>query len=93
MYCGTPTFWLGGLWDSCFQNPSESSAVVRVTIPYRNLLVKPRIFQFSGKYMTLCILQGIYVGKKKKKLKFSCRKHMYFLFIRPTLCIVNGLKC
>ena len=25
MYCGTPTFWQRGLWDSCFQNPSESS--------------------------------------------------------------------
>ena len=26
LYCGTPTFWQRGLWDSCFQNPSESSA-------------------------------------------------------------------
>ena len=26
MYCGTPTFWQRGLRDSCFQNPSESSA-------------------------------------------------------------------
>ena len=26
MYCGTHTFWQRGLWDSCFQNPSESSA-------------------------------------------------------------------
>ena len=25
LYYGTPTFWLRGLWDSCFQNPSESS--------------------------------------------------------------------
>ena len=25
LYCGTPTFWQRGLWDSCFQNPSESS--------------------------------------------------------------------
>ena len=26
MYGGTPTFWQRGLWDFCFQNPSESSA-------------------------------------------------------------------
>ena len=26
LYGGTPTFWQRGLWDSCFQNPSESSA-------------------------------------------------------------------
>ena len=25
LYCGTPTFWQRGLWDSYFQNPSESS--------------------------------------------------------------------
>ena len=25
LYCGTPTFWQRGLWDSCFQNPSECS--------------------------------------------------------------------
>ena len=25
MYGGTPTFWQRRLWDSCFQNPSESS--------------------------------------------------------------------
>ena len=25
MYGGTPTFWKRELWDSCFQNPSESS--------------------------------------------------------------------
>ena len=25
LYCGTPSFWQRGLWDSCFQNPSESS--------------------------------------------------------------------
>ena len=25
LYCGTPTFWQRGLWDSCFQNPSERS--------------------------------------------------------------------
>ena len=25
MYFGTPTFWQRGLWDSCFQNPNESS--------------------------------------------------------------------
>ena len=27
LYCGTPTFWQRGLWDSCFQNPSESSGI------------------------------------------------------------------
>ena len=27
LYCGTPTFWQRGLWDSCFQNPSESSEI------------------------------------------------------------------
>ena len=27
MYGGTPTFWKRELWDSCFQNPSESSVL------------------------------------------------------------------
>ena len=27
MYSGTPIFWKRELWDSCFQNPSESSGV------------------------------------------------------------------
>ena len=27
LYCGTPTFWQRGLWDSCFQNPSGSSEI------------------------------------------------------------------
>ena len=25
LYGGTPTCWQRGLWDSCFQNPTESS--------------------------------------------------------------------
>ena len=28
LYDGTPNFWQRGLWDSCFQNPSESSDFV-----------------------------------------------------------------
>ena len=40
MYCGTPTFWQRGLWDSCFQNPSESSVNVwrYITTPYDKLI-------------------------------------------------------
>ena len=36
MYGGTPTFWQRGLWDSCFQNPSESSAKVSLIIGISN---------------------------------------------------------
>ena len=35
---GTLTFWQRGLWDSCFQNPNESSAF------FENYIVKPFSF-------------------------------------------------
>ena len=68
--------------------------VIRVTWPYLNLLVKPRIFfRFSGKKIILCILKGDMPLKMHKKtpeknvclpyLKFSDplpETHLYFYF-------------
>ena len=36
LYCGTPTFWQRGLWDSWFQNPSESSdlGMAKCRVPF-----------------------------------------------------------
>ena len=42
MYCGTPTFWQRGLWDSCFQNPSESSDKDLKSVAYKTL-VRPQL--------------------------------------------------
>ena len=47
MYCGTPTFWQRGLWDSCFQNPSESSGHNTATRVRNELSYRLFIFLFS----------------------------------------------
>ena len=51
--------------------------VFRVTGPYLNLLVKPRIFfRFSGKNIILCILKGKIAFSKIIKLYFFSRKKL-----------------
>ena len=53
------------------KNPSRASPVLRVTRPYLNLLVKPRIFSsFLKKCIILCILKGEMPFKMHKKKKF-----------------------
>ena len=54
----------------------NKKAVFRLTQPYLNLLMKPRIFfKFSGKNIILCILEGEKPFKMHKILLFS-RKNM-----------------
>ena len=56
----------------------KKNPVFRVTRPYLNLLVKPRMFfRFSGKNMMLCILKGEMPSKMNKIIFFS-RKKKYF---------------
>ena len=56
LYCGTPTFWQRGLWDSCFQNPSESSE----RHP-RSLIGIFALCSFHGKHKTsTCCMQNLY---------------------------------
>ena len=47
-------------WKQIISISNKKILVFRVTQPYLNLLVKPRIvFMFSGKNIILCILKGI----------------------------------
>ena len=66
---------------SIFLRPNKNVHVFRVTQPYLNLPVKPRIFSgFSGKNIILCILKGgmpfkmhkISFFPKKNNLKKIC---------------------
>ena len=59
--------------------------VFRVTTPYLNILVKPRIiFRFSGKYIILCILKGEMPFKMHKIIFFSRKKIIKKICV-PTL--------
>ena len=59
--------------------------VFRVTQPYLNLLVKPRIFfRFSGKNIILCILKGEMSFKMHKIVFFSRKKKLKTICV-PTL--------
>ena len=58
--------------------PNIKILLFRVTRPYLNLLVKPRIFfKFSGKNIILCILKG--------EMPSKCIK-LYFFLKRKNLC-------
>ena len=61
----------------------KNISVFRVTLPYLNLLVKPRVFScFLEKYIILCILKGKMPIKMHKIiyfLPFKMHKIIYFL--------------
>ena len=51
--------WVEQVLSICRDKAKKKVPVFRVTRPYQNLLVKPRIvFRFSEKYIILCILKG-----------------------------------
>ena len=59
--------------------------VLRVTLPYLNLLVKPRFFfRFSEKYIILCILKGEMPFKMHKTIFFFSKKDQTHVLV-PTL--------
>ena len=65
--------------------PSKKNPVFRVTQPYLNLLVKPRIFfMFSGKNIILSILKGEMPFKMHKIIFFPEKKNKKKIRV-PTL--------
>ena len=55
--------------------PNKTIPVFRVTLTYKNLLVKPRIFsRFLEKYIILCSLKGKMPFKMHKLYSFSTKK-------------------
>ena len=63
----------------------KKMCVFRVTQPYLNLLLKPRIFRYLEKYIIiLCILKGISPFKMHKILFFSRKKRIKKICV-PTL--------
>ena len=74
--------------------PNKKETLFRVTQPYLNLLVKPRIFSgFLEKSIILCILKGISPFKmqkiislsRKKKKKYVCLPYRNFQTRYPKL--------
>ena len=80
MYCGTPTFWQRGLWDSCFQNPSESSAITP-DILFGILSVLDLNRPFDITFWAACLV-GFFTFFRKSNLlipaleKFDPSKHL-----------------
>ena len=68
--------------------PNKKIPVFRVTGPYLNLLVKPRIvFRFSGKTIILCILKGE-MPFKMHKIKKNPEKKI----IKKNMCAYPTLN-
>ena len=79
----------GGLkkQEGHYVRPNKNIPVFRVTRPYLNLLVKPRIFSgFSGKNIILCILKGEMPFKMHKIIYFSPKTKYLKKWYVPTLC-------
>ena len=81
LYCARRFLQYSGLM------PNKKISAFRVTRPYLNLLVKPRVFS-GKKYIILCILKGempfkmhkiIFFSRKKKSLKKKmCLPYLYY---------------
>ena len=66
--------------------PNKNYLCFRVTRPFLNVLVKPRIFfRFSGKNRILCIMKGLYFFQKKKIVTKNNMCADTFFFIWPKM--------